>query len=475
MSNFCRIFLLILISFVILKGQTNDDCLNCHGDPEMTMEKGKKTISLWVNNSKFIFSAHKNKKCVSCHKGFNPDDIPHKEKITEVDCKSCHIDAEKKHTFHPWMKNAPLKDNCKQCHTYHYVTPIKGANSGVGGINALEKCGGCHTDVKEEYIKSEHYKALQKINNANAPDCNYCHRNPITKGWISDYKTRKDNQNNVCIECHKTDSHNPDVLKKIDNNLSRHQKLRKSGKEHAAVCTDCHGFHNIMKNDDFEARLNVKNSSNSCGKCHIHIAQEYQNSIHGLAQMKGNMQAAGCVSCHFEHSNQKKVKISDDIFSKNLLNKEFSEKSKMNNCINCHTNDSLLLGANLKTLKTAHSWLPSLETHFATVSCYDCHSSYTEPYLSHNILPLEKSFRSCNDCHNKTLELKSVLYNYQKSSNVENEGALKGNTKGDSNFAGLSRNIILDYLSLIVLGLVVFGIAIHSYIRWYFKKVRSQQ
>jgi hypothetical protein len=434
------------------------------------MEKGRHTISLWVNNSKFIFSAHKKLNCVSCHKGFDPDEMPHKANIQPVDCKSCHTDALSKHTFHPTMESAPLKDNCKQCHGYHEVSSPKGANSSVGGLNAVDKCGACHPDVKEEYVKSEHFKAVQTKQSANAPDCNYCHRNPITKGWIKNYKERKVNQNAVCVECHKSDSHNPDVLKKISNNDSRHAKLRKSGKEYAAVCTDCHGFHNVRKNDDFEAALNAKNSSSACGKCHIHIAQEYQNSIHGIAQMKGNANAAGCVSCHHEHSKENNPKVDDGIYTANNLNKEFAEKSNTVVCINCHTNDNLIQESKLKTLSQAHKWLPGLDKHFQTVSCFECHASYTEPYLSHNILPLEKSRRDCNECHDKTLELKSVLYKYSKSSAVEKAGYFEGNISGDANYVGLASNIILDYLSLILLGGIILGLIIHAYIRWYFKK-----
>jgi hypothetical protein len=470
MKKSILMFSLILLSYMYAGSQTNDDCLMCHSDPEMSLERGHKKISLWVDNSKFAFSAHKGLKCLACHKGFNIDDIPHKAKIEPVDCKSCHTNVETKHTFHPWMASAPLKDNCKQCHGYHSVTPPKSMYSTVGGMNSVEKCGGCHKDVKEEFMKSEHYKVLQNKATPNSPDCNYCHRNPITKGWIKNYKQRKDNQNNVCIECHKSDTHNPEVLKKVSNDESRHAKLRKSGKEHAAVCTDCHGFHNIKKSEDFEARLNVKNSSSSCGKCHIHIAQEYQNSIHGLAQMKGNMAAAGCVSCHFEHSKNKKNQLSDKIFNDNQLNRDFAENGKMTNCIACHTNDSLISTGNFKNLKSSHKWLPFLKKHFEKVSCYDCHSSFTEPYLSHNILPIEKSLKSCNDCHNKSKELKSILFNYEKGKTVDKEGIISGNINRNENFVGLARNVILDYLSLIILGGLIFGLLIHSYVRWYFKK-----
>ncbi len=464
----------LLVFQISSNSQTNDDCLMCHSDPEMTMEKGRKKISLWLDNSKFIFSAHKKLNCISCHKGFNPDDIPHKAKIEPVDCKSCHKGVEKKHTFHPWMSNAPLQDNCKNCHGYHDVSAVKSKNSNLSGVNAINNCGTCHTEIKNEYIKSEHFKALQNINSENAPDCNYCHKHQITEGWITDYKTRKNNQNDVCIHCHNTNTDNPDVIKKVSNEHSRHAGLRIKGKEHAAVCTDCHGFHNIRKNEDTEARLNPKNSFSYCGKCHVHIAQEYQNSIHGTAQLKGNTNAAGCTSCHFEHGG-KNLQITDEVYKNNFLSKEFSEKSGIVNCISCHTDESNFEKNKFITLTDAHDWLPRLKEHFASVSCYDCHSSYTEPYLSHNILPLNKSVKDCQGCHSKSVELKSILFNYQKNESVSQSGIIKGNTKGNSNYIGITKNIILDYLSLIFLGLLVTGILIHSYVRWYFNKAKVKK
>lgn len=422
---------------------------------------------MWVNSSKFNVSAHKNVKCVSCHKGFNSEDIPHKEVIVPVDCKGCHTNVEKKHIFHPWMSSAPLKDDCKNCHEHHYTSPVRGRNSNLSGISTVDKCGTCHIDVKEAFMKSEHYKVLSHSSGEFSPDCNYCHRHPITKGWISDYKERKDNQNNICIECHKTDSHNPEVLKKVSNFDSRHAKLRLSGKEHAAVCTDCHGYHNIAKNEDFDAQLHIKNAYNACGKCHVHIAQEYQNSIHGLLQMKGNINAAGCVSCHFEHRQDNISSISDEIYALNKLNKVFSEKSLMTNCITCHTSEN-------KSLAESHKFLPYLETHFATVTCYDCHSSYSKPYLSHNILPIEKSRRDCRECLEKTRELKSILYRFEKSKSVESEGVVRGNITARTSTVGLTNNIILSYISFIVMGGLVFGLLIHGYILWYFKKKENK-
>ncbi|MCK7528204.1 MAG: cytochrome c3 family protein [Ignavibacteriales bacterium] len=72
-----KIQTLLVIGLVILPtniyAQSNDDCLMCHSDNELTMEKKGKEISLFVDEDVFKGSAHSKLSCVSCHKGFDPE------------------------------------------------------------------------------------------------------------------------------------------------------------------------------------------------------------------------------------------------------------------------------------------------------------------------------------------------------------------------------------------------------------------
>ena len=84
-------FLFVWISLGM--AQTNSDCLDCHNDPEFTMEKRGKEISLNVNPERFTQSAHGELECIDCHVGFDPDEEPHKAVITPVNCAECHDDV----------------------------------------------------------------------------------------------------------------------------------------------------------------------------------------------------------------------------------------------------------------------------------------------------------------------------------------------------------------------------------------------
>ena len=81
-------YLIVLLSIAIFinlaKAQSNDDCLMCHSDNTLTMEKNGKTISLYVDSAVLQKSPHAKLNCVSCHVGFDPDNMPHKKDIEPI-------------------------------------------------------------------------------------------------------------------------------------------------------------------------------------------------------------------------------------------------------------------------------------------------------------------------------------------------------------------------------------------------------
>ena len=135
--------------------QTNADCLTCHSDKDLKKEKDGKEISLFMDESILMKSAHAKLSCISCHVKFNPDEMPHKEKIEPIDCKSCHKDAVVKHSFHPQMAKAggnfaSADVSCKQCHGTHDVTSPKKPGAKFSQLNLAESCGRCHNDEKNK-------------------------------------------------------------------------------------------------------------------------------------------------------------------------------------------------------------------------------------------------------------------------------------------------------------------------------------
>jgi len=74
MNIFNRFFFILLVQIVVfipylLLSADNEECFGCHSVHTMTMQKGRIRISLFVDNAKFIKSAHSKVKCVDTIKG----------------------------------------------------------------------------------------------------------------------------------------------------------------------------------------------------------------------------------------------------------------------------------------------------------------------------------------------------------------------------------------------------------------------
>jgi hypothetical protein len=113
-----QLALLLLIIIVACQystsyAQENEDCLMCHDDPEFTTEIDDKEVSLYVSEEKFMGAVHKKLKCVSCHTGYDPEELPHKEDATHINCLNCHRKSKQKHLFHPKILNAVGTETAK--------------------------------------------------------------------------------------------------------------------------------------------------------------------------------------------------------------------------------------------------------------------------------------------------------------------------------------------------------------------------
>ncbi len=305
--------LLVLVTANKLSAQTNDDCLSCHSDNTLTTEKNKKTISLYVDGKVLAHSAHGKLQCISCHVGFDPDNIPHKENIKPIDCRSCHKDAALKHPFHPQMLQANTveggKDvNCVGCHGTHDIISPKVPGSKFSMSKIVDACGNCHKEQKEEYLTSAHGNGLRE-GVKGAPNCFTCHKNSITAVTVKRDTTQiKITQEKLCLSCHLD---NPEIRARTSPSAgfiasyekSVHGKALLSGNGKAANCVNCHTAHSVKGPSDPMSTVNRFNIPKTCSQCHAKIAEEYDQSIHGVAVLKnGNPDAPVCTTCHGEHN-----------------------------------------------------------------------------------------------------------------------------------------------------------------------------
>ena len=231
---------------------TNEDCLACHSDATMSKDVHGKPVSLYVN----------------------PDAFKHSIHGTMFTCVDCHTD----------VKSSP-----------HETTPAK------------ISCAQCHADQQGAYDRSYHAKAI-KAGDGQAATCADCHGSPHELLPASDPTSRVNHANipATCGSCHGqkfvmgASGHSSQPF--LSYQESVHGKAVAAGSDKAAVCTDCHGSHEILAANDAKSPIFKFNVPATCGKCHNNVAQEFTQSIHGQAIVAATGLAPVCTDCHGIHS-----------------------------------------------------------------------------------------------------------------------------------------------------------------------------
>jgi nitrate/TMAO reductase-like tetraheme cytochrome c subunit len=285
-----------LAVFGRLDGQTrpspNAACLACHGSAAVLPDKLK------VNEENFAASVHAGLGCTDCHamtaagRAAAPGEPPHPKTLPPPDCTAaCHRQAT---PSEPGLSPLAYRDSvhgraflergvkevakCWDCHGQHNIRAVADPASSVNRKNIPLTCSGCHEDMSvvikynihreqpyHEYMRSVHGKAL------------------FEKGLV----------------------------------------------RYAAVCTDCHGVHDIKGVG--EPHLMAKQPQ-TCGRCHELIFDDYKDSIHGAQALAGNVDSPLCVDCHGEH----------DIASPEAEGAPTSRRRIQDTCSSCHARPEIM-------------------------------------------------------------------------------------------------------------------------------------
>jgi len=178
----------------------------------------------------------------------------------------------------------------------------------------------CHSELRAEYSVSIHTKV--------GIGCTACHGgNPNTLDMKKAHSGKKYKPKisrkeipYLCSSCHS----DPEVMRvygiPIDQMAyyvsSQHGKAWRKGDLKVAICTDCHGVHNILPPEDPRSPTNPTNIPKTCGKCHSDanlmekyglspdIPEKYGKSIHFARLQEGQRGAPNCVTCHSSHGAQ---------------------------------------------------------------------------------------------------------------------------------------------------------------------------
>ncbi len=167
---------------------------------------------------------------------------------------------------------------------------------------------------------------------------------------------------------------------------SVHGKLRAKGDERVAVCTDCHGVHDLRPASDTRSKVHPLNIAQTCARCHADAAYMkgysiptdqfagYRASVHHEAlAVRGDLSAPTCTTCHGDHgaappgvSTVQNVCSTCHVFQAQLFesspHKAAFAAASLPGCVTCHSNHRI-----------AHPTDAMLGTGPQSV-CTNCHS-----------------------------------------------------------------------------------------------------
>jgi predicted CXXCH cytochrome family protein len=396
--------IIIADSYRRLSAQSQDECFACHEDKDLSMDKGGKKVSLFVDPKSYKNSVHSIAECVDCHEKYKPDDVPHTKTKQSVNCLGCHKEAapvetsihgsvkcyecHSKHEVMPAKELAKNPDKtCLSCHktknVQQYTESIHGKkNIGCKGCHdtghkvkkiskkdVADVCGKCHGGHEKDFQNSIHTTVMNK-GNKNAPTCTDCHGSHI----ITRNKMSVESQ--ACLRCHLDETKFPGDKQGSARfvahyKTSIHAAIEKEGKTEAAGCIDCHGDHMIQNSTNPQSSTMQARQMETCGKCHKDVLEHFKKSKHGQELVNKNVNAPVCSDCHGEHDIQ--AVLSSDQFSKlNLTDK----------CLTCHK-DSKIPHKNYKgeeelirDYKESQHYQALQKGNQNAPTCYDCHGAH---------------------------------------------------------------------------------------------------
>ncbi len=350
----------------LASGQSNEDCMMCHEDPELTAERRGRTVSMFVNLNVLQNSVHREVDCILCHEDAEVEEFPHNEVLAPVKCGNCHDEAQmmfdKGIHGQALQMNALYAPTCKECHGEHDILHHTSPRSRTYKMNIPVLCGKCHREgapVARTYNITEH-----------------------------------------------------NILENYSQSIHG-EGLFKKGLIVSATCNDCHGNHLVLPHTSPNSSISMKNIAGTCMKCHAEIEEVHTKIIRKELWEKEPGAIPACTDCHPPH----KVNV------QNIVN-TISDKA----CLKCHEQDDVhkMVGDSVVSLKvnkedianSVHRTINCVKCHSdvstqlarpcetaRTVDCSNCHAEVSNIYdaSGHGQAHFRKEENApyCTDCHGK--------------------------------------------------------------------------
>jgi predicted CXXCH cytochrome family protein len=317
------------------RGAANEDCLRCHADPTLTVERDGTEVSLYVDEQAYDLAKHGGTACAQCHVDVAlTGERPCETLSAPVDCSICHAEQVQQHasSLHGQYaaRGDPDAPTCLDCHDYHETRDHRMPDSPTYPRNVPELCARCHRhgeraairveprigDVVESYAMSIHGKGLVESGLVVSATCTSCHttHHPQPAGH-QDSSVHPANIAATCGTCHHG------IEEKFKRSIHWPENVETDRK--LPTCEVCHTSHTISRTDVEGFRLRMMNQ---CGRCHTDEAETFFDTYHGKVSRLGSEGAAKCYDCHGTHG----------ILPPHDLDSTLSRRNVVDTCAQCH-------------------------------------------------------------------------------------------------------------------------------------------
>ncbi len=370
-------------------------CGKCHADPVFIEERKINIPGAFLKRYAKLTHNAKESKNFSTHPSIAANNIPVPPE--EENCFLCHGDTtfEKFVDKQVYQSSAHGKNRCTGCHTDAVGSPHPQKLKPVD-------CSQCHRLETQIYLASDHGKAVAS-GISEAASCKSCHgethtilnsrdpNSPVNRAHIPETCARCHDDPKIMSDIHLFEPHPIESYMK-----SVHGVAHLAGKKAAAVCTDCHGSHDLHGKLNTESKIYKLNVPKTCGHCHENVEKTYDMSVHGKAIQEGIIDAPVCTDCHGEHQIQGPKGTASPVSLAHVVE----------TCSHCHASEKInsrygLPADRIETYLKSYHGLARQAGSLIAANCASCHGF-------HDILPSSDRRSSvypsnlamtCGKCH----------------------------------------------------------------------------
>lgn len=321
-----------------------------------------------------------------------------------------------------------------------------------------------HKQPHTDYDRGFHAQAIQTAGRgATCLDCHTTNGDMSTMLPASDPSSTLSRKNIAitCGKCHGSKSvmQGSGISNRpfLSYQESVHAQAMARGNVRAAVCTDCHGAHDIRPASDAMSSISKMNIPKTCGQCHQAEETEFTASVHGQAVLRGVSRSPVCTDCHGIHGISQPFDQGTSTATSAVATDA---------CAKCHEGVTLtqefgVAGERVSSYKDSYHGLASRLGSKVVANCASCHgvhnilpSSDPRSMISANNLP-----QTCGQCH---IGAGTNFTNGKVHLNVPTTAR----TTMASPDAGVVGTAVVRWIYVPMIVVVIGGMAFHNFLVW---------